>query len=57
MMWPMAGAMALSEHLVGLSVVATPLQWAGLNSIAAYNICFLLTFALSGFFAYFWADG
>ena len=52
MMWPMTGAMALSEHLVGLSVVATPLQWAGLNPIAAYNVCFLLTFALSGFFAY-----
>ena len=52
MMWPMTGAMALSEHLVGLSVVATPLQWAGLNPITAYNVCFLLTFALSGFFAY-----
>jgi hypothetical protein len=52
MMWPMTGAMALSEHLVGLSVVATPLQWGGLNPITAYNVCFLLTFALSGFFAY-----
>ena len=52
MMWPMTGAMALSEHLVGLSVVATPLQWVGFNPIAAYNVCFLLTFALSGFFAY-----
>ena len=52
MMWPMTGAMALSEHLLGLSVVATPLQRAGLNPIAAYNVCFLLTFALSGFFAY-----
>ena len=31
MMWPMTGAMALSEHLVGLSVVATQLQWEGLN--------------------------
>ena len=28
MMWPMAGAMTLSEHLVGLSLVATPLQLA-----------------------------
>jgi hypothetical protein len=52
MMWPMTGVMALSEHLVGLSVVATPLQWAGVNPIAAYNVCFLLTFALSGFFAF-----
>jgi hypothetical protein len=52
MMWPMPGAMALSEHLLGLSLVATPLQWAGVNTIAAYNVCLLLTYALSGFFAY-----
>ena len=52
MMWPMAGAMTLSEHLVGLSLVATPLQLAGANPITAYNVCFLLTFALSGFFAF-----
>ena len=29
MMWPMPGAMALSEHLLGLSLVATPLQLGG----------------------------
>jgi hypothetical protein len=52
MMWPMPGAMALSEHLLGLSLVATPLQLCGVNSIAAYNVCLLLTYALSGFFAY-----
>ena len=52
MMWPMPGAMALSEHLLGLSLVATPLQRAGVNPIGAYNVCLLLTFALSGFFAF-----
>lgn len=52
MMWPMPGAMALSEHLLGLSLVATPLQLAGGNPIAAYNVCLLLTYALSGFFAF-----
>ncbi len=52
MMWPMPGAMTLSEHLVGLSLVATPLQRAGANPVTAYNVCFLLTFALSGFFAF-----
>ena len=52
MMWPMPGSMALSEHLLGLSLVATPLQRAGVNPIAAYNVCLLLTFALSGFFAF-----
>ncbi len=51
-MWPMPGAMGLSEHLLGLSLVATPLQWAGVNTIATYNICLLLTYALSGFFAF-----
>lgn len=52
MMWPMPGAMALSEHLLGLSLVATPLALAGVNPIAAYNVCLLLTYALSGFFAF-----
>ena len=51
-LWPMPGALALSEHLLGLSVVATPLQFAGANAIAAYNVCLLLSYALSGFFAY-----
>ena len=47
MMWPMPGSMALSEHLLGLSLVATPLQLAGVNAVAAYNVCLLLTYALS----------
>ena len=52
MMWPMPGAMALSEHLLGLSIVATPLQLFGAAPIAAYNICLVLTYALSGFFTF-----
>ncbi len=52
MMWPMPGAMALSEHLAGLSLVATPLQLAGMGAIGAYNVCLILTYALSAFFAY-----
>lgn len=52
MMWPMPGATALSEHLLGLSIVATPLQLFGAPPIAAYNICLVLTYALSGFFAF-----
>jgi len=51
-LWPMPDAMALSEHLVGSSLVATPLQLAGANAIAAYNVCLLLTYVLSGFFCY-----
>jgi hypothetical protein len=52
MMWPMTGAMALSEHLVGLSIVASPLQLAGMSAIGAYNVCLILSYALSAFFAY-----
>lgn len=52
MMWPMPGAMALSEHLLGLSVIATPLQLAGASVLTAHNVVLLLTYALSGFFAY-----
>jgi hypothetical protein len=52
MMWPAPGAMALSEHLLGLSLLATPLQLAGSSAIGAYNVSLILTYALSGFFAY-----
>jgi len=51
-MAPMPGAFALSEHLVGLSVFATPMQWAGARPLEAYNVSVLLSFALSGFFAF-----
>ena len=51
-LWPMPNALALSEHLLGLSVVATPLQLVGANAIAAYNVSLVLSYALSGFFAY-----
>jgi hypothetical protein len=46
MFWPMKGAIVLSEHLLGLSLVATPLQWLGAGPIAAYNVVFLLSFPL-----------
>jgi F5/8 type C domain len=52
MMWPMPGAMALSEHLLGLSVLATPLQLAGAGVLTAHNVVLLLTYALSAQFAY-----
>src|SRR5439155_10529477 len=44
--WPAPGALALSEHLLGISVYATPLQWLGLSATAAYNVVFLLSFPL-----------
>lgn len=44
--WPMSGSLALSEHLVGISVLTTPLQWAGLQPVTAYNVAWLASFPL-----------
>jgi hypothetical protein len=35
---PMRDALALTEHLAGLSPITTPLQWAGLSPLAAANV-------------------
>jgi hypothetical protein len=43
---------ALSEHLAGIGLIATPLQGLHTNALAAYNIAFVLSFALSGFFTF-----
>lgn len=50
--FPMRGALALSEHLAGIGLVTTPLQLAGASALTAYNVALILSFALSGFFAY-----
>jgi F5/8 type C domain len=52
MFWPMKGAIVLSEHLLGLSLVATPLQWLGAGPVTAYNVVFLLSFPLSAIAAH-----
>ena len=49
---PMTGALALSEHLAGFAPVTTPIQWAGASPLTAYNVAFVLSFALSGFFVF-----
>ena len=36
--WPMRDALALTEHLAGLSPVTTPLQWLGASPLTAYNL-------------------
>lgn len=46
MFWPLQGTLGLSEHLLGLSLVATPIQWLGADPVTAYNIVFLLSFPL-----------
>lgn len=50
--YPMPGAFALSEHLFGIALLTTPLQWAGASPLAAYNVAVVLSFGLSGFFAF-----
>ena len=50
--YPAPGVLSFSEHLLGLSVIATPLHWMGAGPQTAYNIVFLLTFPLSAFGAY-----
>jgi hypothetical protein len=46
---PIPGALSFSENLVGLSPLTTPLQWLGASPLLAYNVAFILSFALSGF--------
>jgi hypothetical protein len=52
MFYPTRGAMAFSETLIGLSLLASPLQWLGASPVTAYNVLFLLSFPLSAFTAY-----
>ncbi|MCA1562541.1 MAG: hypothetical protein LC753_11915 [Acidobacteria bacterium] len=50
--YPMRGALALSEHLAGIALISTPVQLAGGNAILGYNVALLLSYALSGVFAF-----
>jgi hypothetical protein len=42
--WPASSTLALSDHRLGESLLASPLQWAGLGTLTAYNITLLATF-------------
>ncbi len=50
--YPIPGSLAFSEHLLGLSLLSTPLQWVGASPQTAYNLVFLLTFPLSAIGAF-----
>ena len=45
---PTPNALVLSEHLLGVSVVATPIYWITGNPLTAYNAALLLSYPLSG---------
>lgn len=44
--FPAAGMMAFSEHFLGASLIASPLQWLGCSPTTAYNLTFLASFPL-----------
>ncbi len=42
--YPAKGALALSETLLNLFPLSTPMQWAGASAVLMYNVLFLLSF-------------
>ena len=50
--YPAPGVLSFSEHLLGLTLLSTPLYWLGVGPLTAYNVVFLLTFPLSALGAY-----
>src|SRR6185437_8310831 len=50
--YPAAGFMAFSDHRLGESLIATPLQWLGCSPVVAYNVVLLATYALSAMAAH-----
>ena len=51
--FPADGAMAFSEHLLGLSWITTPVIWLSGNPLLGYNAAFFLSFPLCALSAYF----
>ena len=49
---PTADVLAFSEHLLGLSVIATPLFWLTGDALTSYNLTLLLTYPLCGLAVY-----
>jgi hypothetical protein len=50
--YPTRDALAFSEHLLGLSVLASPIAWLTGNPLVTYNLTTLLTFPLSAMAMY-----
>ncbi|MQA29154.1 MAG: hypothetical protein GEU82_04840 [Luteitalea sp.] len=51
--FPAPGMLAFSDHRLGASLIASPIQWLGGSDITAYNLTLLLTFPLSALAAHF----
>jgi hypothetical protein len=52
MFYPIAGAMALSDLLIGLLPISATVQWLTHSPLAAYNVAFLVSFPLCALAAY-----
>jgi hypothetical protein len=50
--YPTRSTLTFSEHLTGLSVIATPLLWSLRDPVLVYNLLFLSSFALCAVSAY-----
>ena len=50
--YPARDTLAFSEHLLGLSVIASPIAWLTGSPLVTYNLTTLLTFPLSGMAMY-----
>ena len=46
--YPTPDALALSEHLLGVSLIAAPIQWLTGSLLVSYNLTVLLTYPLCG---------
>ena len=46
--YPTADSLALSEHLLGVSLIAAPIQWLAGSPLFAYNVTLLLLYPLCG---------
>jgi hypothetical protein len=44
--FPATGTLAFSDHRLGESLIAAPLQWLGASPVTAYNVTLLATFPL-----------
>src|SRR5436309_1765333 len=44
--YPAGGALALSDHRLGLSPIASPLLWMGVGPVTTYNVVLLATYPL-----------
>lgn len=49
---PLAGAFALSETLLGIAPITTPLVWAGVPPVAVYNVTYVFSFVAAALAAH-----